>query len=92
MLSESVLTEMLIVYFQFFLTLKHLRKKMQLLGFYNNIKRARNLSESRIFKKKSEIPLFMVSKSALTDMWIDVFEILLRSEISKKKYNFLENY
>ena len=86
MFSKLALTDMWIHFFEIFLRQKLSPKKNTSFGFlHQNGKTAQNLSRNWFSDWKPEIPLYMFSKLALTDMWIHFFEIFLKPEISARK-------
>ena len=85
MVSKSALTDMWIHFFEIFLRPEISARKNTAFEFlHRNRKTVQNPSKNLFFRKK-KISLFMVSKSALTDMWIHFFEIFLNPEISTRK-------
>ena len=86
MLSKLALTDMWIHFFEIFLRQKISARKNTSFSFlHKNWKTAQNLSSKSFSDWKPEIPLYMFSKLALTDMWIHFFEIFLRQKVSARK-------
>jgi len=94
MLSKLALTDMWIHFFGIFLRSEiSARKNTAFLFSHQNGKTAQNLSNNQFSALKPEIPLSMLSKLALTDMWVHFFEIFFRPKISaEKNTTFWENY
>ena len=85
MFSKLALTDMWIQFFEIFLRQKLSPKKNTSFGFlHQNQKTAQNLPSNLFSDWKPEIPLYMFSKSGLTDTWIHFFEIFLRQKVSAR--------
>ena len=86
MVSKSALTDMWIHFFEIFLRPEISARKNTAFEFlHRNRKPVQNPSKNLFFENKIKFSLFMVSKSALTDMCIHCFEKFLRPEISARK-------
>ena len=78
------MTSQIFDFFGKFSGLKYRREQAQLFQNYiKNEKRLKNSQKIFFFQKKLNF-FFVIGKSALTDMWIDFFEIFSGLEVSAK--------
>ena len=86
MFSKSGLTDTWIHFFEIFWGKKYQRRNIQLFSFYIKMEKRLKTSQAVHFLiENQKLPLSMLSKSALTDVWIHFFEIFWSKKYQRRK-------